>query len=161
MSIDKSKKYKALMKTSIGNIEIELFADKTPITVNSFVYLAKSGFYNNTDFYRIIKGFMIHGGDPTKTGRGGPGYRFVDEPFDNEYTRGTIAMSNTGLNTNGSQFFIMHKDKILPKIYVIFGRVTKGMETVDAIADAHTKSGEERSTPINPVKIQLVTITEE
>lgn len=160
MSIDKTKKYTASMKTSMGDIEIELYADKTPITVNNFVTLARKDFYNNVIFHRTIKGFMIQGGDPTGTGRGGPGYKFDDEKFDGEYTRGTIAMANAGPNTNGSQFFIMHKDNPLPKNYVIFGKVTKGLETVDAIAEAPTKPEGEGSTPVNPVKILSVKITE-
>lgn len=160
MSLDKTKKYTASMKTSLGDIEIELYADKTPITVNNFVTLAKKNFYNNVIFHRTIKGFMIQGGDPTGTGSGGPGYKFADEKFDGEYTRGTLAMANAGPNTNGSQFFIMHKDNPLPKNYVIFGKVTKGLETVDAIAEAPTKPEGEGSSPVSPVKILSVTITE-
>jgi len=92
MVIDRSKTYTAVLKTSVGDITIALNADKTPITVNNFVTLAQKKFYDNTIFHRVIKGFMIQGGDPEGTGRGGPGYRFDDEPFDGEYTRGTIAM---------------------------------------------------------------------
>lgn len=158
MSIKKSKKYTALMKTTAGDIELELFADKTPITVNNFVTLSKKKFYENVIFHRTIKGFMIQGGDPTGTGSGGPGYKFNDEKFDGEYTRGTLAMANAGPNTNGSQFFIMHKDTPLPKDYVIFGKVTKGIEVVDTIAEAPTEPGDR---PVNPVKIESVTITEE
>ncbi len=148
------------MKTTVGDIKIELFADKTPITVNNFVTLSKKKFYENVIFHRTIKGFMIQGGDPTGTGSGGPGYKFDDEAFDGEYTRGTLAMANAGPNTNGSQFFIMHKDVPLPKNYVIFGKVTKGLETVDAIAEAPTKQEGEGSSPVNPVKIESVTISE-
>jgi cyclophilin family peptidyl-prolyl cis-trans isomerase len=161
MSIDKTKKYTAVMKTTAGEIEIELYADKTPITVNNFVSLAKKKFYEGVIFHRTIKGFMIQGGDPTGTGSGGPGYKFNDEPFDGEYTRGTLAMANAGPNTNGSQFFIMHKDNPLPKNYVIFGKVTKGLDVVDAIAEAPTKPEGEGSTPVKPVKIQSVTISQE
>jgi cyclophilin family peptidyl-prolyl cis-trans isomerase len=160
LSIDKTKKYSALMKTTAGDMEIELFADKTPVTVNNFVTLSKKNFYENVIFHRTIKGFMIQGGDPTGTGSGGPGYKFDDEKFDGEYTRGTLAMANAGPNTNGSQFFIMHKDNPLPKNYVIFGRVIKGLDTVDAIAEAPTKPEGEGSSPVNPVKILSVTITE-
>lgn len=159
MSIDKTKKYTAIMKTTAGDIEIELFADKTPITVNNFVTLSKKKFYENIIFHRTIKGFMIQGGDPTGTGSGGPGYKFNDEKFEGEYTRGTLAMANAGPNTNGSQFFIMHKDMQLEKNYVIFGRVTKGLETVDTIAEAPTQQNGE--TPINPVKITAVEILEQ
>jgi len=158
LTIKKTKKYSAVMKTSAGEIEIELFADKTPITVNNFVTLSKKKFYENVIFHRVIKGFMIQGGDPTGTGTGGPGYKFNDEKFDGEYTRGTLAMANAGPNTNGSQFFIMHKDTPLPKDYVIFGRVTKGLETVDKIAEAPTGPGDR---PTSPVKIESIEITQE
>ena len=163
MTIDKNKNYAATLKTEKGDIDIELFADKTPVTVNNFVHLAKKGFYDNTVFHRVIKDFMIQGGDPEGTGRGGPGYRFADEPFEGEYMRGTIAMANAGHDTNGSQFFIMHQDYDLPKNYVIFGRATSGLEVVDAIAEAPVKDGEtgENSTPVTPVKIQSVEIKEE
>lgn len=160
MSIDATKKYTAVMKTTAGDIELELQADKTPITVNNFVTLAKKNFYNNVIFHRTIKGFMIQGGDPTGTGSGGPGYKFDDEKFDEEYTRGTLAMANAGPNTNGSQFFIMHKDMDLPKNYVIFGKVIKGIEIVDAIAEAPTKQEGEGSTPVNPVKITTIEVIE-
>jgi len=160
MTIDKSKKYSALMKTSAGDIEVELYADMTPITVNNFVTLANKKFYNNVIFHRTIKGFMIQGGDPTGTGSGGPGYKFDDEKFEGEYSRGTLAMANAGPNTNGSQFFIMHKDNSLPKNYVIFGKVTKGLETVDAIAEAPTKQEGEGSSPVEPAKIFSIEITE-
>ena len=160
VSIDKTKKYSALMKTSAGDIEIELYADMTPITVNNFVTLAKKKFYNDVIFHRTIKGFMIQGGDPTGTGSGGPGYKFNDEKFEGEYSRGTLAMANAGPNTNGSQFFIMHKDNPLPKNYVIFGKVVSGLETVDAIAEAPVKPEGEGSSPVDPVKILSVEITE-
>lgn len=160
MTIDTKKKYTAVMNTTEGEITLELFANKTPVTVNNFVTLSKKKFYENVIFHRVIEGFMIQGGDPTGTGSGGPGYRFADEKFDGEYTRGTIAMANAGPNTNGSQFFIMHKDNPLPKNYVIFGKVTKGIEVVDAIATAPTQPGGEGSTPVNPTKILTVTIQE-
>jgi len=158
MTIDITKKYTAVMKTTVGDIELELFTDKTPITVNNFVTLAQKKFYDNVIFHRVIKGFMIQGGDPTGTGSGGPGYKFKDEPFDGEYTRGTLAMANSGPNTNGSQFFIMHQNTPLPKNYVIFGKVTTGLETVDAIANAPV--GPDGQTPVNPVKILSVDIVE-
>lgn len=160
MQIDAKKKYTATLKTTKGTIEIELFADKTPITVNNFVTLAKKNFYNNTIFHRVIKGFMIQGGDPTGTGSGGPGYKFDDEKFDGTYDRGTVAMANAGPNTNGSQFFIMHQKFDLPKNYVIFGKVTKGIEVVDKIATAPVIAGGEGSKPVTPVKIVSATITE-
>ncbi len=161
MIIDKTKDYKAILNTSEGEITIDLNETETPITVNNFVYLAQNDFYNNTIFHRVIKGFMIQGGDPKGNGTGGPGYQFDDEPFDGEYTRGTIAMANSGPNTNGSQFFIMHQDYDLPKNYVIFGKVTSGMETVDEIANSQTKKSPtgEDSVPVTPTTINSVKIT--
>lgn len=161
INIDKNKKYEAQVETSAGNMTIELYASKTPITVNNFVKLAESGFYNNTIFHRVMEGFMIQGGDPKGDGTGGPGYVFDDEPFTGEYTKGTIAMANRGPNTNGSQFFIMHDDYPLPKSYVIFGKVTKGIETVDKIAEAPVvvSAMGEASKPVNPVKVLKVTIS--
>lgn len=162
LTIDKNRQYTAALKTSAGIIEISLFADKTPITVNNFIALAKKEFYNNTIFHRVMKGFMIQGGDPKGDGTGGPGYQFDDESFEGEYTRGTVAMANSGPNTNGSQFFIMHQDNPLPKNYVIFGTVTKGIETVDTIAESKIETNEtgESSKPTHPVKIIAITIKE-
>jgi len=162
MQIDKSKKYTAELSTSMGKITIELFAGKTPITVNNFVTLAKKGFYNKTIFHRVIKGFMIQGGDPKGDGTGGPGYTFADEPFEGEYKRGIIAMANAGPNTNGSQFFIMHQDYNLPKNYVIFGQVTSGLEVVDKIANSPVgaNSSTEQSKPLTPITLDKVEILE-
>jgi cyclophilin family peptidyl-prolyl cis-trans isomerase len=162
MTIDKTKAYTAVLKTGEGSIEIALSADNTPVTVNNFVNLARKNFYDNTIFHRVIKGFMIQGGDPNGDGTGGPGYRFDDEPFEGEYVRGTVAMANAGPNTNGSQFFIMHNDNPLPKNYVIFGKVTSGMDVVDKIATAEVGQGAsgEMSKPLNPVKIEKVEIIE-
>lgn len=162
LQIDKSKKYQAILKTSMGDITVDLYADKTPITVNNFVALAKKNFYDNTVFHRVIKGFMIQGGDPKGDGTGGPGYQFDDEKFDGEYTRGTIAMANAGPNTNGSQFFIMHQDYALPKNYVIFGKVSKGIEVVDKIAESPVTQSPmgENSKPVTPVKVTSVEIVE-
>ena len=159
-AIDTTKTYTATLNTSAGDIKIELFASKVPNTVNNFVTLINKGFYNNVIFHRTIKDFMIQGGDPTGTGMGGPGYKFNDEPFEGEYTRGTVAMANSGPNTNGSQFFIMHNDVPLQKNYVIFGKVIEGMDTVDKIATAPVKispSGEQ-SSPVDPVKIQTASV---
>lgn len=161
LTIDKSKSYQAILDTSEGQIVIDLTADKTPITVNNFVYLSRAGFYDGTIFHRVVEGFMIQGGDPQGNGTGGPGYRFDDEKFDGSYTRGTVAMANAGPNTNGSQFFIMHADYPLPKDYVIFGKVSKGLEVVDKIATAETiNQAGEKSKPVNPVKINKATIVE-
>lgn len=153
----------ATMKTSLGEIKIELYGDKTPITAGNFAKLAEAGFYDGVKFHRVISGFMIQGGDPlTKDnaqkelwGTGGPGYKFNDEPFEGQYARGTIAMANSGSNTNGSQFFIMHADYPLPPQYVIFGKVLEGMETVDAIAALETDA---RDCPLNPPVIESINI---
>ncbi len=160
MTIDTSKTYTAVLHTDKGDITIALHSTDTPKTVNNFVYLANKGFYNGTIFHRIIKGFMIQGGDPKGDGTGGPGYRFADEPFTGSYTRGTVAMANAGPNTNGSQFFIMHANYDLPKNYVIFGNVTRGMDVVDAIATApvHAGASGEDSTPDVPVHVTSVDI---
>lgn len=160
MTIDKNKTYQAVLSTDQGEIVIDLNASQTPVTVNNFVTLAKKNFYDGTIFHRVIDGFMIQGGDPEGTGRGGPGYQFDDEPFEGEYSRGTVAMANAGPDTNGSQFFIMHKDYSLPKNYVIFGKVSKGIEVVDKIATADTKPEGEGSSPMTPVKITSVEIVE-
>lgn len=160
--IKDNKTYTAVMKTTVGTMEILLNTKATPITSNNFVFLAKKHFYDNVIFHRAIKGFMIQGGDPTGTGAGGPGYRFNDEPFTGEYTKGTLAMANAGPNTNGSQFFIMHTDYPLPPHYVIFGKVTKGLDVIDKIAEAPVTMSEsgEQSKPVNPVKILSIEILE-
>jgi len=157
------KNYMVTLKTSEGNIVIELNKDSTPKTVSNFVELSKKGFYDNTIFHRVIDGFMIQGGDPTGTGAGDPGYKFDDEPFDGEYTRGTVAMANSGPNTNGSQFFIMHQDNPLPKNYVIFGKVIEGMDVVDKIATAQVTGNAmgENSKPVNPAKILSTEVKED
>lgn len=160
MMIDANKTYTAVLATSVGKITIRLNAKETPITVNNFVYLARNKFYDNTIFHRVIKGFMIQGGDPDGNGSGGPGYTFEDEPFSGEYSRGTLAMANAGPDTNGSQFFIMHQDYGLPKDYVIFGTVTEGLDMVDKIATAPVKPGGEGSSPVEPVTVESVTIIE-
>lgn len=162
MMIEPDKSYSAILHTEAGDITMSLHGKETPITVNNFVALSRTNFYNNTPFHRVIKGFMIQGGDPKGDGSGGPGYKFADEPFSGEYTRGTVAMANAGPNTNGSQFFIMHADFQLQKNYVIFGNVTKGMEVVDKIATAPVtkRATGEESQPVTPVKITSVEIIE-
>lgn len=160
--IDVNKTYTARLETSVGDIVIDLTAKETPKTVGNFVNLARTGFYDNTIFHRVIDGFMIQGGDPKGNGTGGPGYKFDDEPFEGSYTRGTVAMANSGPNTNGSQFFIMHADEALPPAYVIFGKVSEGMEVVDKIATAATiQDGRENSRPVDPVVVKKVTIAEQ
>src|SRR5689334_233770 len=101
MTIDPAKRYSATLQTSAGELVVDLFPDDAPQTVNNFVFLANDGFYDNVIFHRVIKGFMIQGGDPTGTGSGGPGYRFRDEPVSRKYQRGILAMANAGPNTNG------------------------------------------------------------
>lgn len=160
MSIDTTKEYTATIETSAGKMVVTLNAKETPITVNNFVFLAKEKFYDGTIFHRTIPGFMIQGGDPQGTGMGGPGYKFADEKFEGEYERGTLAMANAGPDTNGSQFFIMHKDYPLPPNYTIFGKVTEGLDVIDKIAAAPTKPGGEGSSPVTPVTVTSVTISE-
>lgn len=161
-NLDTKKSYSAVLKTTEGEITIEFKAKQTPKTVENFINLAKKDFYNNTIFHRVIKGFMIQGGDPQGSGSGGPGYRFEDEDFEGEYTKGTVAMANAGPDTNGSQFFIMHAEAALPKNYVIFGKVTKGLEVVDRIASAPVSMSEsgENSKPVSPVKITSIEMVE-
>ncbi len=138
---------KITIETNKGKIVFETYNNDAPKASQNFIDLANKGFYNGVIFHRVIKGFMIQGGDPTGTGRGGPGYTFADElnpdtqSYKNGYKRGVVAMANAGPNTNGSQFFIMHADYPLPNNYTIFGRVLEGMEVVDAIAN--TKVGAE------------------
>lgn len=158
LEIDLAKSYSATLHTNHGDIEIEFDAARSPQTVNNFVFLARDGFYNGVIFHRVISGFMIQGGDPTGTGRGGPGYKFRDEiEGPGSYSRGTVAMANAGPNTNGSQFFIMHNDGGLPHSYTIFGKVTEGMEVVDAIAATPTDRSDR---PNSDCTINRVTITE-
>lgn len=163
MTLDKAKDYTAILKTDVGDIEIALTAEATPMTVNNFVFLAREKFYDNTVFHRAIAGFMIQGGDPDGTGMGGPGYKFADEPFAGEYARGTVAMANAGPDTNGSQFFIMHADNALPPNYVIFGTVVSGMDAVDKIATAPVTRGAsgENSSPVAPIQVRTVEISEQ
>ena len=158
MSIDLAKTYAATLHTNHGDISIEFDAVRSPMSVNNFVFLAREGFYDGVIFHRVIKGFMIQGGDPTGTGSGGPGYRFRDElEGPGKYSRGTVAMANAGPNTNGSQFFIMHTDYGLPHNYSIFGQVTAGLDVVDAIADSPTGA---QDRPHEDCVINSVTVTE-
>jgi cyclophilin family peptidyl-prolyl cis-trans isomerase len=157
MALQPGKRYTAAIETSAGTMKSELFAEEAPNTVNNFVFLAREGFYEGVIFHRVIRGFMIQGGDPTGTGTGGPGYKFADEPVSRPYKRGTLAMANAGKNTNGSQFFVMHADYGLPPNYTIFGRLTGGEDVLDKIATAQTGSNDR---PSNPVKIERVTISE-
>lgn len=135
-ALDLKKKYSARFDTEIGEFEAELYADKTPVTVNSFVFLARDGFYDGVTFHRVIPGFMAQGGDPTGTGMGGPGYKFRDE-FDSSLKHtgeGILSMANAGPGTNGSQFFITFAPQPhLDGKHTVFGKVTKGMDVVKKI----------------------------
>jgi cyclophilin family peptidyl-prolyl cis-trans isomerase len=154
----------AVIQTNKGTIRFELLEADAPKTSENFITLAERGYYNGIIFHRVIKGFMIQGGDPTGTGRGGEsasGGRFNDEinPSSSVYQRGykagTVAMANAGPNTNGSQFFIMHADYPLPPNYTIFGRVVEGQDVVDAIASSST---DRNDRPLSEVKMEQVTI---
>ncbi|MCL0031923.1 peptidylprolyl isomerase [Dehalococcoidia bacterium] len=162
MTIDPNSEVSALINTSNGPIKVNFFPSDAPITVNNFVFLAREGYYNDVIFHRVVEGFMIQGGDPTGTGMGGPGYTFPDEPVTRDYLRGTMAMANAGPNTNGSQFFIMHRDGNLPKNYTVFGEVVEGIEIVDTIAslEVSVSGSGEMSKPVNPPKILDITIEE-
>jgi len=144
----------ATIKTNKGDIDVAFFEDSAPKTVENFQKLAADDFYQGVIFHRVIEGFMIQGGDPTGTGTGGPGYTFADELDPDSaaarrgYTRGTLAMANSGPNSNGSQFFIMHEDKPLPYNYTIFGYVTDGMDVVDTIAAVETAPGDKPRTDV-------------
>ena len=159
----------ALVETEKGTLEIEFFPKDAPKAVENFRLLAEHEYYNGVTFHRIVKGFMLQGGDPAGTGRGGEsawGGKFPDEIVPDSpiyragYKRGVVAMANAGPNTNGSQFFIMHHDYDLPPAYVIFGKITKGMEVVDALADTPTKRGADggMSQPLIPTIIRKITI---
>ena len=158
LTVDAQKKYTATIRTSAGDMTAELYPKDAPRTVNNFVFLANDGFYDGVIFHRVIPGFMIQGGDPTGTGRGGPGYKFEDEPVNRRYQRGILAMANAGPNTNGSQFFVMHADYGLPPNYTIFGRLTGGEDVLDKIASAQTGANDR---PTMPVTIDSVDIAEE
>ena len=160
MVIDPSKRYTAQMETSMGSLTIALDPIAAPKTVNNFVFLAREGYYDGVIFHRIIQGFVIQGGDPTGSGRGGPGYRFEDElPDAGRYELGSLAMANAGPNTNGSQFFIISGPSgvRLPPQYSLFGKVVKGLDIVDQMEKVRTGPGDK---PVEDVVIQSVTITE-
>ena len=136
MQIDSNHTYTVSMQTTKGEIVLELYPQHAPKTVNNFIFLAKEGFYNGVEFHRVIPNFVIQGGDPTGTGRGGPGYRFADELLNNplKHEAGVISMANAGPNTNGSQFFITHSPQPhLNGKHTVFGKVIKGKDVVDAI----------------------------
>ena len=161
MKIDPSKSYTATMKTSEGTITIELFADAAPKTVNNFVFLAKDGFYDGVVFHRVIEGFMLQGGDPTGTGRGGPGYQFADEFAGNPHKHdgpGVLSMANAGPGTNGSQFFVtLAPTPHLNGKHTVFGKVTDGLDVVKKIGSVPTDASDK---PRTPVTIEGITIEE-
>jgi cyclophilin family peptidyl-prolyl cis-trans isomerase len=147
----------ATLHTNHGAIAIELFDDDAPKTVENFLKLARDGFYNGVIFHRVIPDFMVQGGDPTGTGSGGPGYQFEDEFNDNKIVRGALAMANAGPNTNGSQFFIVTTEAAswLDGKHTVFGRVTDGMDVVDAISALETDA---RDRPREDVAIDRVDV---
>ena len=159
MCIDATKRYVAAIETTQGTYKAELDAVKAPATVNNFVSLARYHYFDDTSCHRVIKAFMAQCGDPTATGRGGPGYSFKDElpASSKEYTPGTLAMANSGPNTNGSQFFTMFRNELQPN-YTIFGHVTEGLDTTIAALNAVGNPSD--GAPTTPVKILKVTITE-
>jgi len=150
MEIDLDKIYTITIATERGTIVMDLDPALAPKSVNNFVSLARAGYYDNLTFHRVEPGFVIQGGCPEGSGRGGPGYKFEDEPVLGEYTKGAVAMANAGPNTNGSQFFICLKDLggSLPKQYNLFGHVTEGIDTVDTTQRGDTmKSVNVRERP--------------
>jgi cyclophilin family peptidyl-prolyl cis-trans isomerase len=161
---------RATIATELGDIEVDLYTQAAPKAAQNFIDLAKKGFYDDVIFHRVIPGFVIQGGDGQhgkksslnagRVGTGGPGYTFEDEPVHGDYARGSLAMANSGPNTNGSQFFICTDDLSgrLPKNYTLFGQVTKGMDIVDKIVSAPRNS---RDLPDSPVAMTKVTIHED
>src|SRR3954465_13911268 len=147
----------ATMQTNHGTIELELFEEDAPKTVENFTKLARDGFYDGVIFHRVIEGFMIQGGDPTGTGSGGPGYQFEDEANDHRVVRGAAAMANAGPNTNGSQFFIVTADEAswLDGKHTVFGRVTSGMDVVDTISNVETSAGDRPSEDVVIERVDL------
>ncbi len=156
--------YTAIIKTSMGDIEIDLLEKETPIAVNNFIFLAKENFFNGVIFHRVVRGFVIQGGDPTGTGMGGPGYSFQDEDNKREYTKYSVGMANSGPNSNGSQFFIVtgtiqegNLQALNSGQYTLFGKVKNGKDIVDAIEKVSVDSNDK---PTNPVIIQSVEIVQ-
>ena len=165
MIINTSKHYTAKIQTTLGDITVELFPEDAPQTVNNFVYLSETGYYDGSRFHRVMKGFMIQAGQPYGINSTDPGYSFDDEPVVKNYTVGTLSMANRGPNTNGSQFFINDDDlqSRLPKNYTIFGRTIEGIDVVHKIANVpvtRSPSGE-NSQPVDEVYIKRIDITED
>ncbi len=156
--------YGAIIRTNLGNIELDLFEKDAPIAVNSFLFLAKERFFDNLIFHRVVKGFVIQGGDPIGNGTGGPGYSFQDEVSSRKYGKYTLGMANSGANTNGSQFFITsgnisegNLSALNGGVYTIFGEVTKGFEVVDSIERVAVDANDK---PQNSVVIESIQIIE-
>ena len=148
---------RATLHTTEGAIELELYPDDAPKTVENFEQLARDGFYDGVVFHRVIPDFMIQGGDPTGTGMGGPGYEFEDEFNQHRVVRGALAMANAGPNTNGSQFFIVTAEETpwLDGKHTVFGRVTAGMDVVDRISEADRDESDRPRTPISIDRVEL------
>lgn len=154
MTIDTERSYRAVMRTDRGDITIRLWPDVAPATVNNFVFLAREGFYEGSTFHRVIPGFVAQGGDPTGTGRGGPGYRIPDELSTTPFEQGVIGMANAGPNTNGSQFYIMLGDAPhLTGRYTAFGKVEAGWETVESLQPRDPERASEPGDRILAVEI--------
>ncbi len=154
--LDLHKSYTARFKTERGDIVVELYADRAPLTVENFVNLARAGFYDGTTFHRVIKGFMAQGGDPTGTGTGGPGYQFGDEfhPSLRHDGPGVLSMANAGAGTNGSQFFITHSaTPHLDNRHSVFGRVTEGMDVVNALRERDPQRDRNPGERIDTIEI--------
>ncbi|RPI79196.1 MAG: peptidylprolyl isomerase [Chloroflexi bacterium] len=159
MAINPKNQYLATFNTDVGDIKVELFADKVPTTVNNFVFLARQGFYNGTIFHRVIPDFMVQGGDPTGTGTGGPGYRFTDEfhPSLRHDAPGVLSMANAGANTNGSQFFITHvPTPWLDNRHSVFGKVIEGMDIVMKIPERDPQRPRHPGAKLNSVTIEEI-----
>lgn len=163
LSIRTNNMHQITLSTTLGDIVFQTYDADAPKAVSNFITLASKGFYDDVIFHRVIKGFMIQGGDPSGNGTGGPGYTFEDEldstteSAKRGYVRGTVAMANAGPDTNGSQFFIMHQDYPLPHNYTIFGHVVSGMDVIDKIATTKTDAADR---PLTPVVMKSVTVVE-
>jgi cyclophilin family peptidyl-prolyl cis-trans isomerase len=159
MSVDQSKEYYAVLHTDRGKIRIKLFSQEAPITVNNFVFLARQGYYDGTTFHRVIKNFMVQGGDPTGTGTGGPGYKIKDEfhPKLRHNKPGILSMANAGANTGGSQFFITHTPTPhLDNKHAVFGEVVEGMDVVNTIRERDPMRDRQPGDKIQRVEIEEV-----
>lgn len=166
MSIDVDKTYTFTIETTHGTMSGVLFPEDAPTTVNNFVFLAREAYYDGVIIHRVLRGFVLQTGDPTGTGSGGPGYRFHDEPVTRDYLKGTLAMANSGPNTNGSQFFVVLDDlrDRLPKDYTVFGQVDEGLATIDKISMVDVEApqrGAEKSRPVDEIIMKKITIQEQ